>query len=175
LRPARGRQASVGARVALPYDCALQLLASDKALAELAVRTPESPPLVAQHLVAHGRGTARGISLMAQRALTSDLFFLLGYTLARAERSHADGVLRPFDYHQRHVLTSTLGYRFRALLAMPTPTRRAVPTSHCFGPANGMRLPTYFALDPHIEYSTDRRHLRSRPFPVTGRCGSRSR
>jgi outer membrane receptor protein involved in Fe transport len=168
LGPARSRQLALGARLSLPFDSTLELVAFDKALRDLAVRTTDSPALVARELVATGRGKARGISVTVQRVLATDLFYTLSYTLSDSRRSGASGRMRPFDHDQRHVMSSTVGYRIgpltasaRARVATGAP-RTAVMGSYLdtasgrfeprFGRHNGARLPAYFSLDLHVEY-----------------------
>jgi TonB family protein len=130
----------------------------------LAVRSPLATPLLAQALVAEGTGRAYGVQALVRLAPTAGVFGWISYTLARAERTDADGATRRFDADQTHVLTAVgswqvghgleLGLRFRYATGAPRTDvigayydAGADGYQPVFGPHNAARLPAFVQLD----------------------------
>jgi TonB dependent receptor/TonB-dependent Receptor Plug Domain len=175
LTPARGLHAALASSVSLPCAITAELTGFYKSMHALAVRTELSPALLAQQLVPAGRGTVLGASVTLRRELREP-FFALSYTLSRSLRSDPDGRLRRFDFDQPHVFSGVVGFarggflasaRLRAASGMP---RTRVIGSYIdgktglaqplFGEHNRSRLPTYVALDLHVEYRIPLAHTR---------------
>jgi outer membrane receptor protein involved in Fe transport len=168
LSPARGVHGALATRADLPAQLTLDLTGFVKELRALAVRTSESPAVLGEQLVSHGRGSTLGVSLSLRRELRA-LSLALSYMLSRSLRSDPDGSLRRFDFDQPHVFSGIIGYarggfscsaRLRAASGMPrtqvdgryldSKTGLAQPL---FGMHNRTRLPAYVALDLHAEYA----------------------
>ncbi|RYY98525.1 MAG: TonB-dependent receptor [Chitinophagaceae bacterium] len=59
----------------------------------------------------HGSGEAYGIELFAQQKLTKRFFGVVSYTLYRSLFTNADGRYAPASWDNRHLFSSTLGYK----------------------------------------------------------------
>lgn len=66
-----------------------------------------------EKLNSSGTGESYGFELFAQQKLTKNLFFVGAYTLFWSKFSNADGQLSPSAWDNRHLLSLTLGRKFR--------------------------------------------------------------
>lgn len=62
--------------------------------------------------VSEGFGHATGIELLLQKKSIKDLYGLISYSYSVIEHAALDGVLRPGDFDNRHVVNIVGGYRF---------------------------------------------------------------
>lgn len=177
LPAARSMHGALATRATLPRWVTLELVAFDRELEKLPTRTELQPPLIAEHLTASGRGYARGASLAVVGDLPQGLWFSVSYTLSRSMRRAPDGSLRPFDADQPHVMATIFGVTYGAFAASAriraasgAPATRVIGTyldtktglmQPVFGAPNRARLPPYFSLDLHAEYTLRRGHVHS--------------
>jgi hypothetical protein len=66
-----------------------------------------------ERMLAEGRGESYGVELFAQQKLTKNLFFVGAYTLFWSKFSNADGTLAASAWDNRHLVSLTLGRKFR--------------------------------------------------------------
>jgi len=59
-----------------------------------------------------GKGRVWGIEFFAQQKLTQKLFGVFSYTFYRSEFTGANGVFVPASWDNRHLVSTTLGYKF---------------------------------------------------------------
>lgn len=60
-----------------------------------------------------GKGRAYGIEFFAQKKLTKNFFGILSYTFYRSEFTGLSGSFIPASWDNRHLLSITMGYKFR--------------------------------------------------------------
>ncbi|MEY3186523.1 MAG: hypothetical protein RL675_347 [Bacteroidota bacterium] len=64
-------------------------------------------------VIQNGKGRVWGIELFAQQKLTSRFFGVFSYTFYRSEFSGSNGVYVPANWDNRHLISATLGYKFK--------------------------------------------------------------
>ena len=62
-------------------------------------------------LTSKGSGKASGLELLLQKKLVEGLYGLTSYSFAKIEHQALDGIMRPGEFDNRHVLNIVLGYR----------------------------------------------------------------
>jgi hypothetical protein len=168
LHPARSIVGSLGPSVELPFELQLRMEGYAKALSNLARRSDDPTPPVAQALVQRGTGWTYGASVLLQRQPASGLGVLASYGISRSTRTGPHGLERLFDFDQTHVLSTSVSYRrgeflgsarFRYATGSPrTPVLGAYLDSKSdayepiLGAINSVRLPAFMQLDVHAEY-----------------------
>lgn len=60
-----------------------------------------------------GKGETYGFELFFQQKLVKKLFYFVSYTYVRSKFSGSNGILRPSAWDNQHLLSGTLGYKFR--------------------------------------------------------------
>ncbi len=65
-----------------------------------------------EELVSIGKGQTYGFEVFVQQKLVKNLFYVLSYTFVRSLYSGADGALIPSACDNRHLFSSTLGFKF---------------------------------------------------------------
>jgi len=168
LGPSRAFSAVLSAR-ATHTTFTVEAAMFGRRLDHLATRNPDPQPALARALVDTGRGRSYGAQLLVRtRCDGPGTCALASYTLSRAERrGPGDTTWRLFDYDQTHVLTTTVGYRFRRWFlgarlqfatGMPrTPVIGAYMDTRTgiyrpiLGDHNASRLPDFIGLDGRIE------------------------
>ncbi len=60
-----------------------------------------------------GKGETIGFEVFIQQKLVKKLFYFVSYTYVRSKFSGADGVLIPSAWDNQHLLSGTLGYKFK--------------------------------------------------------------
>lgn len=163
--------ASAGAQVTLPAGFNVEATGFYVHQDKLVVRSPLPTPKLAQALSQNGEGQNMGVQVLVRRQLRNGFYGWIAYTASRSERRYVGNTsFRLFDYDQSHILTATAGYewrgwsfgtRFRYASGAPrTPVVGSyfdVSAGHfqpIFGPHNGIRLPSFAALDVRIQKST---------------------
>ena len=63
-------------------------------------------------IIQDGRGRVWGVEFFAQQKLTSNFFGVLSYTFYRSEFSGLNGKFSPASWDNKHLLSTTLGYKF---------------------------------------------------------------
>ncbi len=66
-----------------------------------------------EEIVSTGKGRAVGVEFFVQQKLTKSLFGFLSYTYVVSSFSGLDGVLIPSSWDNRHLLSATLGKKFK--------------------------------------------------------------
>jgi TonB family protein len=135
---------------------------------DLAVRSVNPSPPLAEALEQDGRGRSYGTQLLLRQEQISRFFGWVSYTLSRAERSdYAHALFRLFDYDQTHVFTALgaydlghgfeVGVRARVASGFPrTPVigayfdTRADLYEPIFGAHNAIRIPAFFSTDVRL-------------------------
>jgi len=64
-------------------------------------------------VITNGKGNAYGLEVFAQKKLTKRFFGIFSYTFYRSKFSGANNVLTPSSWDNEHLLSATLGYKFR--------------------------------------------------------------
>ena len=64
-------------------------------------------------VVQNGKGRVWGIEFFAQQKLTSRFFGVFSYTFYRSEFSGSNGIYVPANWDNRHLISATLGYKFK--------------------------------------------------------------
>lgn len=132
---------------------------------DLVVRNPATSPLLAEALSGVGSGRSYGAQMLLRQALAAHVSGWVSYSIVRSERRDSpDGLLRPSDYDQSHVLTAVgswdlgkgfeVGARVRFATGFPrTPVVRALYDARrdaytpVFGPRNSDRIPAFVQID----------------------------
>jgi len=135
---------------------------------DLAVRSPEKAPLLAEALVPTGVGRAYGTQYLLRHELARGFFGWVSYSILRSERARSpDDPFRLFDFDQTHVLTALASYdlghgfevgaRFRYSSGFPrTPVVRSYFDSGTdsfqpvFGDINARRIPAFVQADVRL-------------------------
>ncbi len=155
----------VGSAVRLLPKTSLETTAFHVWQSDLVVRNPATSPLLAEALSSVGSGRSYGVQVLLRQALAAHVSGWISYAVVRSERRDApDGVVRPSDYDQSHVLTAVgswdvgkgfdIGARVRFATGFPrTPVVRALYDARrdaytpVFGPTNSDRIPAFFQVD----------------------------
>ncbi|WP_423148415.1 TonB-dependent receptor [Rubrolithibacter danxiaensis] len=66
-----------------------------------------------ERLITNGRGEAYGIEFFVQQKMTRNIFYVISYSYVVSRFSGLDGMLKPSSWDNRHLLTGTLGYKFK--------------------------------------------------------------
>ena len=64
-------------------------------------------------VVQNGKGRVWGLEIFAQQKLTNRIFGVFSYTFYRSEFSGLDGLFVPANWDNRHLVSATLGYKFK--------------------------------------------------------------
>ena len=64
-------------------------------------------------IVQNGKGRVWGLEIFAQQKLTNRIFGVFSYTFYRSEFSGLDGKFVPANWDNRHLVSATLGYKFK--------------------------------------------------------------
>ncbi|MDI1479587.1 hypothetical protein [Polyangium sp. y55x31] len=168
LELSRAVHASAGASVRLPAGLDVEVTGFFVNLDDLVVRSRLPTPKLAAALTQDGEGESFGMQVLARRQLRNGLYGWIAYTASRSERRYTeDASSRLFDHDQTHVLTATAGYewrgwtfgiRFRHATGAPrTPVVGSFDDvtigrfQPIFGAQNGIRLPSFQALDLRVQ------------------------
>jgi TonB family protein len=168
LPVARGTHYVAGASLRLAEGLVAEVTVFHSRSSRLAARTPLSSPLLAQALVAGGRGRSTGGQVVLRRELARGLFGWLSYSLLRAERSdpvaepactpmtaacagaprYTSGPWRLFDQDQTHLFTAVAAYALGAGFEAGLRLRYATgfPRTPVTGAVHDSRLDVYQPL-----------------------------
>lgn len=64
-------------------------------------------------VLSSGKGETIGFEVFIQQKLVKKLFYFVSYTYVRSKFSGSDGVLLPSAWDNQHLLSGTLGYKFK--------------------------------------------------------------
>lgn len=161
---------SAGESLRITDTLTADVLAFQKSLKDLVVRSRLENPLLARALVQNGEGKSYGVQFLLRQELWKGFFGWVSYAISRSERRYeGDDAWRLFDYDQPHVLAVVasqeigrfgFGARFRYASGNPrTPVTasyydaRADRFDPVFGAQNSIRIPAFWALDLHVDYN----------------------
>lgn len=170
LALSRATHITVGESLRITETLSLDVVAFDKRLTDLVVRSRRTNPLRDTLLTQNGVGRSYGVQLFLRQELWRGFFGWASYTISRSTRSFDDEVdSRPFDYDQPHVLSLIasqeigpwgIGARFRYASGNPrTPVTGSVYDARydrydpVFGPHNRSRIPAFWQLDLRVDRS----------------------
>jgi TonB family protein len=173
LKTSQANQFLLGGSWAITETLSIELTGFYTRSGDLAVRSPQPSPLIAQALVQTGEGRAYGSQILLRQELSKRFFGWLSYSLVRSERRSSDGAAwRPFDYDQTHTLTALFSYDVGAGFELGSRVRYATgfPRTEVldafydvrrdlfqpiFGQHNALRIPAFFQLDLRISKRFD--------------------
>jgi TonB family protein len=151
------------------------VVAFDKTLEDLVVRTRLQNPVNGRLLIQNGEGRSYGVQFLLRQELWHGFFGWASYAISKSERRYIDDVSwRPFDFDQPHVLTIlgsqeigrfSVGARFRYASGNPrTPVIGSTYDAKgdrfdpVFGLQNSIRIPAFWQLDLRVDRSFDLGH-----------------
>jgi hypothetical protein len=166
----RATHLSAGESLRVGDTLTLDVVAFDKQLEDLVVRTRLPSPLLARALTQNGEGRSYGVQFLLRQEAWHGFFGWASYTISRSlRRFEGDPTWRSFDFDQPHVLALvasqalgpwTFGGRFRYASGDPrTPVLGGAYDARddrydpIFGAQNAIRLPAFWQLDLRVERS----------------------
>lgn len=168
LALSKATHVTVGESVRFTSTTTLDVVAFDKSMKDLVVRTRLVNPLRARALVQNGEGRSYGLQMFLRQELWKGFFGFMSYAITRSERRYeGDEAWRAFDFDQPHVFSAVasqeigkwnVGARFR--YASGNPRTPVVGSSYdarndrfdpIFGPQNTTRLPDFWQLDLRVD------------------------
>ncbi|MFO0740781.1 MAG: TonB-dependent receptor [Labilithrix sp.] len=168
LALSKATHVTVGESLHVTDTLNLDVVAFDKTLGELPVRTRLPNPVQGRLLVQNGEGRSYGVQLLLRQELWHGFFGWASYAISRSQRRNiGDPIYRPFDFDQPHVLslvgsqeigTWSVGARFRYATGNPrTPVIGSVYDARndrydpVFGLQNATRIPAFWQIDLRVD------------------------
>jgi hypothetical protein len=168
LALSRATHVTGGESLRITEGLTLDVVAFDKEMQDLVVRSRRTNPFAARSLTQNGEGRSYGMQVLVRQELWHGFFGWASYTLSRSQRRYDDEQSwRLFDFDQPHVLAVvasqevgpwTFGVRFRAASGNPrTPVVGSVYDAHAdrydpiFGLQNTTRIPAFWQLDLRVD------------------------
>src|SRR5262249_39819615 len=170
LALSRATHVSAGESLRITDTLTADVVAFQKTLKDLVVRSRLRDPLLARALTQNGEGQSYGVSFLLRQELWKGFFGWFSYSISRSERRfEGDESWRRFDFDQPHVLAIVasqeigrfgFGARFRYSSGNPrTPVvssyydSRADRFDPVFGAQNSIRIPAFWQLDLRADYT----------------------
>jgi hypothetical protein len=170
LALSRATHVSAGESLRITQTLSADVVAFQKTMKDLVVRSRLTNPLLARALTQNGEGRSYGVQLLLRQELWEGFFGWVSYAISRSERRfEGDDTWRAFDFDQPHVLSVVasqeigrwgFGARFRYASGNPrTPVigssydARSDRYDPVFGPQSSLRIPAFWQLDVRIERS----------------------
>jgi TonB family protein len=170
LALSRATHVTVGESLRITSTLTADVVAFDKTMKDLVVRSRLTNPLLARALTQNGEGRSYGVQFLLRQELWSGFFGWVSYAISRSERrNEGDETWRAFDFDQPHVLSIvasqevgawSFGARFRYASGNPrTPVvassydARSDRSDPLFGAQNSIRIPAFWQLDVRIDRS----------------------
>mgnify|MGYP001109711689 CR=1 FL=1 len=164
----RAMHVTVGESLRITDTLTLDVVAFDKRMKDLVVRSRLVNPLRARALTQNGEGRSYGLQFFVRQELWKGFFGWVSYAISKSERRYeGDERWRPFDYDQPHVLSVVasqeigrfgIGARFRYASGNPrTPVVGSVYDARSdrwdpvFGAHNAIRIPDFWQLDLRVD------------------------
>jgi len=164
----RATHVTVGESLRVTDTTTLDVVAFDKRLSDLTVRSRLTNPIVARLLTQNGQGKSYGVQLLLRQEIHKGFFGWVSYTMSRSERRYeGDEAWRRFDFDQPHVLSVvasqeigpwSVGARFRYASGNPrTPVIGSVYDARndrfdpVFGAQNTIRIPAFWQVDLRVD------------------------
>ena len=168
LALSRATHVTVGESLRLTDTLSAEVVAFQKTLKDLVVRSRLTNPLLARALTQNGEGRSYGVQLLLRQELWSGFFGWVSYAITRSERRYdGDESWRAFDFDQPHVLSVvasqevgrwSFGARFRYASGNPrTPVIGSTYDARndrydpVFGAQNTLRIPAFWQIDVRVE------------------------
>jgi len=168
LALSRATHVTVGESLRLTDTLSAEVVAFQKTLKDLVVRSRLTNPLLARALTQNGEGRSYGVQLLLRQELWSGFFGWISYAMTKSERRYdGDDSWRAFDFDQPHVLSVvasqevgrwSFGARFRYASGNPrTPVigstydARSDRYDPFFGAQNTLRIPAFWQIDVRVE------------------------
>jgi hypothetical protein len=79
----------------------------------LANQGSEYGSIGSEKVISNGKGETYGVEIFVQQKLIKKIFYVVSYTFVRSKYSGQNGQLIPSTWDNRHLLSATLGYKFR--------------------------------------------------------------
>jgi TonB family protein len=168
LALARSTHITAGESLRITESLTFDVVAFDKRMKDLVVRSRLSNPLRARSLTQNGEGRSYGIQFLLRQEIWEGFFGWASYAITRSERRfEGDEAWRPFDFDQPHVFSLVvsqeigrwgIGARFRYASGNPrTPVIGSVYDARSdrydpvFGAQNTIRIPSFWQLDLRVD------------------------
>lgn len=168
LALSRATHIVVGESLRVTESTTIDVVAFDKQMKDLVVRSRLTNPLRARALTQNGEGHSYGVQFFVRQELWRGFFGWASYAISRSERRFVDDERwRPFDFDQPHVLSLVasqeigrwgIGVRFRYASGNPrTPVIGSVYDGRSdrfdpiFGSQNTIRVPSFWQLDLRVD------------------------
>ena len=168
LALSRSTHVTVGESLRVTESLTFDVVAFDKRMADLVVRSRLPNPLRARALTQNGQGHSYGVQFLLRQELWRGFFGWASYAISKSERRfEGDERWRPFDFDQPHVLSIVvsqeigrwgIGARFRYASGNPrTPVIGGVYDARSdrfdpiFGPQSSIRIPAFWQLDLRVD------------------------
>lgn len=170
LALSRATHITAGESLRITSTLSADVVAFQKTMKDLVVRSRLANPLLARALTQNGEGRSYGVQFLLRQELWSGFFGWVSYAISRSERRFdGDESWRAFDFDQPHVLSVVasqeigrwnFGARFRYASGNPrTPVIGSVYDARSdrydpvFGPHNAIRVPAFWQLDVRVDRS----------------------
>ena len=170
LALSRATHVTVGESLRITPTLSADVVAFQKTMKDLVVRSRLTNPLLARALTQNGEGRSYGVQFLLRQELWKGFFGWVSYAISRSERRfEGDETWRAFDFDQPHVLSVVasqeigrwgFGARFRYASGNPrTPVigstydARSDRYDPVFGPQNSIRVPAFWQIDLRVERS----------------------
>jgi TonB family protein len=170
LALSRATHVTVGESLRITPTLSADVVAFDKTMKDLVVRSRLSNPILARALTQNGEGRSYGVQLLLRQEIWKGFFGWVSYAISRSERrNEGDETWRAFDFDQPHVLSVvasqevgawSFGARFRYASGNPrTPVTgniydaRSDRYDPVFGAQNTVRIPAFWQLDIRVDRS----------------------
>jgi outer membrane receptor protein involved in Fe transport len=170
LALSRATHVTVGESLRITSTLSADVVAFQKTMKDLVVRSRLTNPLLARALTQNGEGRSYGVQLLLRQELWKGFFGWISYAISKSERRfEGDESWRAFDFDQPHVLSIvasqeigrwSFGARFRYASGNPrTPVigstydARSDRYDPVFGPQNSIRIPAFWQLDVRVDRS----------------------
>jgi hypothetical protein len=185
LALSRSTHITAGESLRVTESLTVDVVAFDKRMKDLVVRSRLPNPVQARSLTQNGEGHSYGLQLLVRQELWKGFFGWASYAISKSERRfEGDAIWRAFDFDQPHVFSLVVsqeiagwgfGARFRAASGNPrTPVIGSVYDARsdrfdpAFGSQNTLRVPAFWQLDLRV----DRTFALGRPaLTETGEAG----
>lgn len=168
LTLAKATHVTAGEQLRITDLLSLDVVAFDKTLSDLPVRTRLQNPIVSRLLTQNGEGRSYGLQFLLRQEMWHGFFGWASYAISKSERRYVGDVeWRPFDFDQPHVLSVvasqeigrwTVGARFRYASGNPrTPVVGSTYDARddrydpIFGAQNSIRIPAFWQLDARVD------------------------
>jgi TonB family protein len=170
LALSRATHVTVGESLRITPSLSADVVAFQKTMKDLVVRSRLTNPVLARALTQNGEGRSYGVQFLLRQELWSGFFGWVSYAISRSERRYeGDESWRAFDFDQPHVLSIvasqeigrwSFGARFRYASGNPrTPVigstydARSDRYDPVFGAQNSIRIPAFWQLDLRVDRS----------------------